>query len=176
VNTLFLDTPRLRLVLQTPDEALAWVESLPPEVRAEVSPAWLAAVRALDAPDPWRCGFTLFDRVSGTPVGGCAFKAPPDADGLVEIAYGVDEPHRGRGLATEAAAALVRFALEQPGVRGVRAHTRADNPASMRILEKCGLAPLGEVVDPEDGPVLRWELQRPSDTSSTPGGPEGAHL
>jgi hypothetical protein len=29
--------------------------------------------------------------------------------------------------------------------------------ASVRILEKLGFAHLGQVVDPEDGPVWRWE-------------------
>jgi hypothetical protein len=35
VGTLVISTPRLELALQTPAEALAWVESLPPQARAQ---------------------------------------------------------------------------------------------------------------------------------------------
>jgi hypothetical protein len=83
---------RLELVLQTPDEVLAWVESLPPDVRAEVSPDWVARVRATAAGDPWSLSFKAVERATGTAVGACSFKGPPDADGVVELAYGIDEP------------------------------------------------------------------------------------
>lgn len=87
-------------------------------------------------------------------------KGPPDQGGVVEIAYGVDPEYQGRGYATEAARALVNFAFRSGQVCLVRAHTRAENNASMRVLAKCGFEPIGEVVDPEDGLVWRWELQR----------------
>ncbi|MBD1877257.1 GNAT family N-acetyltransferase [Coleofasciculus sp. FACHB-T130] len=84
----------------------------------------------------------------------------PDQGGVVEIAYGVDPEYQGRGYATEAARALVNFAFRSGQVRLVRAHTWAENNASMRVLAKCGFECIGEVVDPEDGLVWRWELQR----------------
>lgn len=86
----------------------------------------------------------------------------PDADGLVEIAYGIDEAFQGHGYATEAAAALVDFAFADPRVRVVCAHTLCQAAASPRVLEKCGFTHVGEVVDPEDGPVWRFEKRRPT--------------
>lgn len=160
-----IQAERLDLVLQTPAEALAWVESLPPEVRAEVSPAWIERVRSTRPGDPWSLGYTLIERARRVSVGGCAFKGPPDAHGVVELGYGIDEEHRGRGYATEAAAALARFALADGRVEIVRAHTKLDNDASARVLEKCGFTKLGKVVDPEDGLVWRWERGRASDES-----------
>ena len=157
--TVVIPTPRLDLVLQTPDEVLAWVETMPPADRAEVSPDWIARVRSTQAGDPWALSYTVTERTTGTPVGGAAFKGPP-ADGVVEIAYGIDEPCRGRGLATEVAEALARFALTDDRVNIVRAHTRSDNRASVRVLEKCGFHCVGEVIDPEDGLVVRWERGR----------------
>jgi len=65
--------------------------------------------------------------------------------------------YQGRGYATEAAAALVIFALERVDVRRIRAHTAPEPNASTRVLSKCGFHHLGEVTDPEDGPVWRWE-------------------
>lgn len=157
---LVIPTARLDLVLQTPEEALAWVEPLLPEDRAEVSPDWIARVRRTPPGDPWALGFTVVDRDSKATVDGCAFKGPPDADGMVEVAYGIDEAHRCTGYATEAALGLTGFALTHDQVRIVRAHTKADNGPSVRVMTKCGFEQLGEVIDPEDGPVLRWERVR----------------
>jgi RimJ/RimL family protein N-acetyltransferase len=155
-----ISTARLRLVLQTPDEVLALVEALPPADRAEVSPDWIARVRATAPGDPWALSFSAVERGSGSVVGGCAFKGPPDADGVVEVSYGTNPDYRGRGYATEAARALTKFALASGRVRLVRAHSRLDNTASARVLEKCGFRRVGQVTDPEDGLVCRWELVR----------------
>jgi [ribosomal protein S5]-alanine N-acetyltransferase len=155
--SVVIPTTSLELVLQTPDEVLAWVASLPPSDRAEVSPHWIARVRTTAAGDPWALSFAAVDRASGSAVGGCTFKGPPDTDGVVEVAYGIDLPHRGRGFATEATGALVGFAFASGRVRVVRAHTKPDNLASARVLTKCGFHPVGEIIDPEDGLVARWE-------------------
>lgn len=156
MSTVVIATPRLDLRLQTPEETLAWVETLPPEVRAEVSPDWIARVRATAGGDPWSLSFSAVERATGATVGSCAFKGPPDAAGEVEIAYGIDPEHQRRGFATEAARALTDFASADGRVRVVRAHTKGDNVASHRVLAKCGFRLVGEVIDPEDGPVLRW--------------------
>ena len=97
---------------------------------------------------------------TGAGVGSCGFKGPPDANGTVEIAYGIAPAHQNKGYATEAAAALVRFALASGEVRVVRAHTRERAGASARVLAKCHFEPLGQVVDPEDGLVWRWEIKQ----------------
>ena len=76
---------------------------------------------------------------------------------MVEVAYGTDPAHRGRGFATEAAAALTEFAFASGRVRLVRAHTKPDNAASARVLAKCAFLRIGEVIEPEDGLVSRWE-------------------
>src|SRR6478672_1953830 len=148
MTALVIPAVRLDLVLQTPDEVLAWIDSLPPTDRAEVSPDWIARVRRTEAGDPWALSFMMIERASGSAVGSCAFKGPPDADGTVEVAYGTDEAHRGNGFATEAAAALTEFAFASGRVRLVRAHTKADNAASARVLAKCGFLRTGEVIDP----------------------------
>jgi hypothetical protein len=45
-NPLSFETPRLRLVLESTEAVLARIEALPPEHRAQVSPDWLARLRA----------------------------------------------------------------------------------------------------------------------------------
>jgi ribosomal-protein-alanine N-acetyltransferase len=78
------------------------------------------------------------ERESGLVVGGIGFFGPP-RDGRVEIGYGLVASRRGRGLATEAANAMIEYAFTHPGVTEVFASSDFDNPASIRVLEKCGL-------------------------------------
>lgn len=155
-----LPTARLELVLQTPDELLARIESMSPEDRAQVSPDWLARVRTVRVGDVWALGFTITERDGGRVVGDCGYTGPPNGDGYVEIAYSVEPDRRGRGYATEAAQALVAFAFTHEAVRVVCAHTLPETNASTRILNKCGFRHLGEIAHPEDGLVWRWEKPR----------------
>jgi RimJ/RimL family protein N-acetyltransferase len=127
-----------------------------PEDRAEISPEWLARVHDKATADVWTLGFVITFRGTGEVIGACGFKGPPSPDGIVEIAYGISDEYRGRGYATEAAEALVRYAIESGEVRLVIAHTLPDNKASHRVLIKCGFEFAGEVTDPEDGLVWRW--------------------
>lgn len=151
-----IETVRLRLQLRSREELLAMFEGA-----AEVSTEWIACVRASTAPDPWMYGFAVVERESRSDVGDAGFKGSPDEGGMVEIAYGIYHNYQGRGYATEVAEGLVAFAFRDDRVRLVRAHTRPDNVASRRVLEKCGFRRVGEVVDPEDGLVLRWERVNP---------------
>ncbi len=152
-----MQTKRLKLVLQSPADVRAMIEGLSPSERAEVSPDWLARAEAATSADPWIHGFALVHRSSDLVVGTGGFKGPPADDGIVEIAYGVSPGHREKGYATEAAQALTAFALASDQVRVVRAHTLPEPSASTRVLTKCGFRCVGEVVDPEDGLVWRWE-------------------
>jgi [ribosomal protein S5]-alanine N-acetyltransferase len=153
-----LRTKSLILNALTREDTLAMVEAMSPEIQAEVSEEWLAALRASATIDPWRHGFSIVHCGTGHTIGQCGFKGPPD-DGVVEIAYAVDPEHQGNGYATEAAAALATFAFAE-NVQIVRAHTLPQPSASTRVLTKCGFHHLGEVIDPEDGLVWRWEKHR----------------
>jgi RimJ/RimL family protein N-acetyltransferase len=155
-----LRTQSLTLVPLTKAETLAMIEAMSPEERAEVSPAWLAQLNASATQDPWTHGFSIELRECGAVIGKAAFKGPPTADGVVEIAYGVDPDHQGKGYATEAAGALTAFALASGQVRTVCAHTLPEPNASTRVLTKCGFSFIGETIDPEDGLVWRWEKCR----------------
>ena len=152
-----IQTTRLRLVPHTLDDVRAQIEGMSADERAQLSPDWLARVRTANHVDPWILGFALVDRATADVVGTCGFKGPPGTDGFVEIAYGVVRHHEGKGYATEAAEALVAYAFRTSSVRAVRAHTFSDTNASARVLTKCGFQLVGKVIDPDDGPVWRWE-------------------
>jgi ribosomal-protein-alanine N-acetyltransferase len=155
-------TERLELVAKTRDETCAYLDAMPAEYRREVSPQWLALLEASAEIDPWVHGFAIRHRDRGAMIGTCGFTGPPDANGEVELAYGIDEEHQGKGYATEAAQALVRFAYGQQAVRLVRAHTLPNASASTRVLAKCGFQMTGEIVDPNDGRVWRWVKPDPA--------------
>jgi RimJ/RimL family protein N-acetyltransferase len=133
-------------------------------VPKETSPDFEARLRASQNVDPWTHGFAVVHREEGVVVGMCGFKGPPDADGFVEIAYAIVPSHQGKGYATEAAQALADFAFKTAQVRAVRAHTLPQISASTRVLEKSGFARVQDVIDPDDGPVWRWEKTRSSHT------------
>jgi RimJ/RimL family protein N-acetyltransferase len=135
------------------------IEGMSPFEKAQLSSAWLAQFEASTAADHWVHGFRLLHRSSGNIVGFCSFKGPP-TDGVVEIAYGIAPEEQGKGYATEAAQALTDLARTFKEVRIVRAHTLPDSVASQRVLVKCGYKHVGEVIDPEDGLVWRFEWVR----------------
>jgi len=170
-----IDTEHLQLMPHTPDQLLALMER--PEryeelagfpaaaglhelfVSGEVSEDFLASLRILTGPDPWRLGFAVVHPESRAVIGSGGYKGPPDSDGMVEIAYGIAPAYQGRGYATEVAQALISYAVDHGAVQLLRAHTWPQANASTKVLTKCGFEFIGEVVDPDDGAVWRWERQ-----------------
>jgi [ribosomal protein S5]-alanine N-acetyltransferase len=55
-----------------------------------------------------------------------------------EVGYWLGPSHWGRGFASEALAGLVEAAFAMTDVQRLEAHVFAWNPASCRVLEKCG--------------------------------------
>jgi ribosomal-protein-alanine N-acetyltransferase len=90
-----------------------------------------------------------------TLAGDGGFKGRPNGAGEVEIGYALVPEYRGRGLATEAAGGLVRWAFSHPEVAAVEAKTLPDGHGSIRVLEKLGMKPAGTTDS-----VLRWRLGR----------------
>lgn len=107
----------------------------------------------------WTPRFFVLESESAV-IGLGGYKGPPDADGQVEIGYGIAPAFRGLGLGTAGAAALVADAFAHAAVNVVRAHTLAVRSASTGILEKCGFRLTGQVWDEDDGRLWRWERAR----------------
>lgn len=100
----------------------------------------------------WYTAWGICLRETGAMIGDGGFKGLPP-DGRPEIGYGLESPYRVHGYATEAAEALCRWALEQPGVTAIEAETAPDNAASQRVLAKLGFEPTGVIG--EEGPRFR---------------------
>jgi [ribosomal protein S5]-alanine N-acetyltransferase len=154
-----IQTASLALRPKSRADMEAAIAQMSADDRAQLSADWLARLWASSAIDPWVHGFSVVHRESGAAIGSGGFKGPP-ATGVVEIAYAVDSEYRSRGYATEIADALVTYALSLAEVDVVRAHTLPENRASQRVLAKCRFEHVGDVVDPDDGLVCRFERRR----------------
>lgn len=90
-------------------------------------------------------------------VGSVVFHGGPDADGAVEVGYGVEQESQRVGYATEGTRAAVQWALEQPDVRVVRACTPSWHLASRRVLERVGMSLVGSHDHDMLGELLEYE-------------------
>jgi [ribosomal protein S5]-alanine N-acetyltransferase len=88
-------------------------------------------------------------------VGEGGFKGKPGESNVVEIGYAIVPEYRQRGLATEAARGLARWAFSHPNVTAVEAETLPDGHGSIRVLEKLGTRLVGATDE-----VLSWRLDR----------------
>jgi RimJ/RimL family protein N-acetyltransferase len=73
--------------------------------------------------------------LDGAPIGVCG--VDPREDGP-EIGYWLGVAYWGRGFATEAARALIDYAFGDLEHEMLISGARVNNPASRRVLEKCG--------------------------------------
>ena len=69
------------------------------------------------------------------------FGEPPQ----IEILYGLAPEHRGRGLATEAARAVLRYGFEELDFERLFAGADPPNAASFRVMERLGMKPVGAI-------------------------------
>jgi RimJ/RimL family protein N-acetyltransferase len=77
-------------------------------------------------------------RADGQILGDLGTHGPHDSQGCAEIGYSLAPSARGKGIGTDAVAALVRRLAAVPGIRRITAVTGAQNTASRRLLERQG--------------------------------------
>ncbi|MFJ9608727.1 GNAT family N-acetyltransferase [Kitasatospora sp. NPDC101176] len=112
-------------------------------------------------------GFGLFAvelRATGELAGFTGFAVPrflPEVLPAVEIGWRLGRAFWGRGLATEAATAALRFGFAERGLDRVVSIAQIGNTASERVMAKLGLHPERETVTPGTGRAVRvHELTR----------------
>jgi ribosomal-protein-alanine N-acetyltransferase len=88
--------------------------------------------------------WAVVDRATGALIGQCGLKYLPDRP-EVEILYALEQAYWGRGVATEAAAAALRYGFESARLERIVAVAFPENRASHRVMEKIGLTYEGMV-------------------------------
>jgi ribosomal-protein-alanine N-acetyltransferase len=92
-----------------------------------------------------------------------------DGGADVEVLYGLLPGFWKRGLATEAAQAVLRLGFEQLGLEEIFAGTDFDNAASLRCMQRLGMSEAGERrVGPQQLPARYYRLAR-RDFAPSPG-------
>jgi RimJ/RimL family protein N-acetyltransferase len=91
-------------------------------------------------------------------IGNGGFTGAPSEDGTVEVGYSIVVTQQRQGYAPEAVRGLAAWAFAHPNVRRLVAHTLPDLRPSIRVLEKCGFALVGDGV--EEG-TIQFELLPP---------------
>lgn len=82
--------------------------------------------------------WALVEKAGGALLGYCGLARPAEAPG-VELVYMLGRAGWGRGLATEAAAACLRYGFEELCLETIYALTMPDNHRSRRVLERLGM-------------------------------------
>jgi ribosomal-protein-alanine N-acetyltransferase len=90
-------------------------------------------------------------------IGFCGFRM---AEGSPELLFGIAPEYWGRGLATEAALAVLRYGFDQLQFPHVIAGADEPNAASHRVLLKLGFK-LERHVERDGRPELWYRLSRP---------------
>jgi RimJ/RimL family protein N-acetyltransferase len=101
---------------------------IPHPYRVADAGEWISSVQADTG--------TFLITLDGAPIGACGidFRDGPTP----ELGYWLGAPFWGKGYATEAARAMIDHAFETLGHEALQAGARVSNPASRRVLEKCG--------------------------------------
>ena len=85
---------------------------------------------------------------TGEPIG-CAGYLPESLSNLeisedqCEVGYWIARPYWGRGICTEALRLIVRYCFEEKGFSVLWGDYFPENPASGRVMEKCGFSDTG---------------------------------
>jgi RimJ/RimL family protein N-acetyltransferase len=127
------DAPSLAQHADNPRVWRNMSDAFPHPYTRAIAEHWVGRGHVEFGGDNWAIAF---DDVA---VGGCGLQRQAGQFSCgVEIGYWLGEPYWGRGVATRTARVLTERAFALPDVARVFAGVHADNPASMRVLEKAG--------------------------------------
>ncbi len=181
---MLIHTPRLRLITLEADHLTALAQS----------PQSLGDLLGVAIPDQWpahpaayREALSLLRKMPLLPwsgwwlylfvspalksVMGCGgFKSAPDTDGVVRTGCEIAPAFRRQGFASEALRGLISYAFTRPAVRAVEAWSLPVKGPQSRLAEAVGMKCIGELSDPAEGNVWRWQIARDAFERSASGG------
>ena len=133
----------------------------PPPFNGPETRQWMRRELLADPASAGWLGWYVIATIDGaaTLVGTAGYKGPPGERGEVEIGYGIVPDYHRRGFASVAVRLLCVRAFAA-GVGAVLAETLPDGVASQGVLDKAGFVKTGTRIDPDDGEVWCYCLER----------------
>lgn len=102
--------------------------------------------------------WAICDKHSNEVVGAACLQHLANQDGApLEIGWRLNANHHGKGYATEAAQAIVQFAVEQIGANYLVAVADPENQASQKVMQRLGMKHKG-IETHYDVPCVVYEL------------------
>lgn len=108
--------------------------SLPSPFRVEEAEEWIAQVREGTKFD----GYLIALESDGTIIGASDIRDIDHDHRQAELSFWISPGSWGRGYASQALLELTRIAFDEHGLNRVYAYHMARNPASGRVMAKCG--------------------------------------
>ena len=91
-------------------------------------------------------------------IGSTSFHGVPDADGMMEIGLGIEEPFQNKGYAKESLKGMWSWVSQFPQVKTLRYTVSPDNLPSIAVINYFGFEYKGQQIDEEDGPENIYEM------------------
>ena len=113
---------------------LTWPTHPSVEVSRKINASWVASY---EKPDYYQ--WAIVPKELGEPIGSIAVVEPNEKAESMEVGYALSRKHWGQGIMTEAFAAVIRYLFEEVGVLRVSSRHDPNNPASGKVMQKCGL-------------------------------------
>ena len=152
-GTVQLETPRLSLRRFLPEDlepmyencwrhksVTQWTSYAPMNCLDDVQgSAAMFTEKWLSYDNPKRYSWAIVEKQSGQVIGRMFGMDPDDSIRQVDLAYEMGPGWWNRGLMTEAVQAVLPFFLQEVGFNRVFAYHAPENPASGRVMQKCGM-------------------------------------
>lgn len=154
-------------------EVVRWLGTLNPMTDPDQARDRIQRAATEHAADPRFGWWAAVERRSGIPAGTVMLKPLPDGNGEVEIGWHLHPDSWGKGLATEAAGAVLARG-RRDGLDEIWAVTHLDNERSAAVCRRIGMRLLGVTHRWYHQPSLMfWAAGRADRPSLAPDGPVG---
>jgi ribosomal-protein-alanine N-acetyltransferase len=90
-------------------------------------------------------------------IGWCGLKYLKEAN-EIDLGYRFKEEYWNKGYGYEAAKATIDYGLKVLKLKRITATVLPENIASWKIMEKCGMKCLGEIIDKDNWLVKKYEI------------------
>jgi len=98
--------------------------------------------------------WTAISKIDNKMIGDLCIVGEPNADGEIEIGYGIYDEFQNKGFMTEVVRGMIEWAKTQPEIKAIVASTEKMNTASFKVLEKNNFIKIGE-----KGSLFHWKLE-----------------